>query len=62
MLCLLLAFAAVVRKTAASPGLLLLFLLAECGSEAREGSLPALQAWGALAFGCAALWMHRLIG
>ena len=61
VLCLLLAFAAVVRRTAASPGLLLLFLLAECGSEAREGSLPALQAWGALAFGCAALWMHRLV-
>ena len=62
VLCLLLAFAAVVRRTAASPGLLLLFLLAECGSEAREGSLPALQAWGALAMGCAALWMHRLVG
>ena len=61
VLCLLLAFAAVVRRTAAAPGLLLLFLLAECGSEAREGSLPALQAWGALAIGCAALWMHRLV-
>ena len=62
VLCLLLAFATVVRRTAASPGLLLLFLLAECCSEAREGSLPALQAWGALAIGCAALWMHRLVG
>ena len=60
---LLLAFAAALRRIAASPCLLLLFLLAECCSEAREGSLlPALQVWGALAMGCAALWMHRLVG
>ena len=63
VLCLLLAVSAVVRRTAASPCLLLLFLLAECCSEAHEGSLlPALQVWGALAMGCAAVWMHRLVG